>query len=164
MYESFTGADFRVALAEGRLGAEIVRTGVAKEDEKDANAILFSMPPFCASWIKIPLDLIDRVTLLVRSYPCGDHEHPLVMVHLRRTPSNNTVAAVLAELLKASGQESHQISLPLATSEPSASFLPPLHRRATVTTERQKEGNGPPDKSDRPDAPGTLAGDLGSSP
>jgi hypothetical protein len=82
MAKSFTGEEFMKALEEGSLKQPIVLTGMAKQAENNCNAILFAEGTSCASWIKIPIDMIDKVEHLA-TINCRDHEHPFVSLYLR---------------------------------------------------------------------------------
>lgn len=99
MPKSFTGPEFIAALAEGALKSPIVRVGMAKQDETDANAILFSENRSCESWIKIPVEIIEKVEH-IDNVPCRDHEHPLIRLYIKEPPSDTKEAGILADLLR----------------------------------------------------------------
>jgi hypothetical protein len=101
MTKSFTGEEFVKAFEKGRLKQPLVLTGMTKQAETGSNAILFSMGVSCGSWIRIPVEMIDKVEH-VATINCRDHEHPYVSLYLKEPPVDNTEARVLADLLRKS--------------------------------------------------------------
>lgn len=143
MYETLKATEFLKALSEGRLAGDTIRVGIAKPDDNDANAILFSEPPTCKNWVKIPVSLIERVTVISNSYPCGDHEHPLVKLQLKRPPADNEFATVLAELLKHTATIRSQGQPGFPAPSPVTHFTnPEAVSRLIPTTPLRRPANG----------------------
>lgn len=94
---------------------EIVKEGMVKVSDADDKSISFAPGVLCRKWIQIPIDLIDHVEF-VRMVRCHDHEHPFVRLHLQEPAQANTVAAVLADLLRSSPEPRMEVQ--------------PKHRRA----------------------------------
>lgn len=60
MSQNFTGAEFVKALKADTLKERIVREGMAKQNDKDTNSILFAEGIDCTNWIPIPVKMIEK--------------------------------------------------------------------------------------------------------
>ena len=129
MPKTFAPGDFLKALSEGGLREPILKTGMVKQDESSPDALLFSEGGSCASWTKIPLDLIEQIEF-IRTVRCRDHEHPLVRLHLKEPDPANTVAAVFAALVKAAPSQQVPSAVPLRETRHRGSDVGARHPKA----------------------------------
>jgi len=102
MPSTFTGKEFAKHLSAGTLKQQIVKFGMVKKHDEDATAIWFSEGTACGSWLSIPVEAIEEVTL-VSHVKCRDHEHPLVRIVFKEPPADDKVGRALAELARQSG-------------------------------------------------------------
>jgi len=108
MEQSMTGAAFLAALTQGTLKEPVVREGMVKLDTTDPAAVLFAAGTACGSWTKIPVDMIDKVEYLT-VVGCRDHTHPFIRLSLKEPPSDNTMARVLADLVRHTPQSERSV-------------------------------------------------------
>ena len=101
MTNTFTANDFIEKLNNDELRAPLICEGFAKPIENNREAFLFSIGTSCEEWTKIPLELIEKVEF-IGEVSCRDHLHPLVRVHFKESPANDSFGSVFASILRGS--------------------------------------------------------------
>ena len=131
-----TGAAGEAPFSARRMFAELasaptrILTGLVKEDTSDPTTILFSSGPTCSEWVSIPEGMV-RDYELVRVVRCGDHEHPLVHLHLRDPATPEERAYLLAD----SGRDlTRPVAMPASVA--AAAAVPGLFRAPKIGLER----------------------------
>jgi hypothetical protein len=106
MKDVFTASEFLKDLTEGSLVEPITKEGTLKLDPSDPHTFLFSegMFPSCGPWSKIPVEVVESVTLLSMAR-CQDHEHPFVRLQFKEPPKDNTLATFYAGLARRSSPQ-----------------------------------------------------------
>src|SRR5713101_3516495 len=79
--DSLTSTEFFQRLQEDKLSPPVRLIGMVKKPAEGQSAIAFAFGTRCALWVNVPLDLIEKVEVL-KTQPCGDHNHPLVKLFL----------------------------------------------------------------------------------
>ncbi|WP_069884691.1 hypothetical protein [Streptomyces luteocolor] len=122
MNGSYSGEEFRQALANGTVGTPLTLVGMVKAGEEEG-ALQFAPGTVCKNWVSVPVALVDRVEVL-REVPCDDHTHHLVGLQLKDpgTPEG----AVLLGLLRAVVKQRAQQQVPPAHAKAPAPPAPPL--------------------------------------
>jgi hypothetical protein len=81
----------------------IIKEGIVKQDENDPNAILYSESLSSASWMSIPVEMIEKAEH-IKNVRGNGHEHPFVRLYFKDPASDNKEASVFADLLRRSSQ------------------------------------------------------------
>jgi hypothetical protein len=98
MANVFTGEGFIRALEEGALKEPLIRIGMVKKQDDSTDGFLFAERG-CGEWIYVPIMLVEQVTFL-RTVPCRDHQHPLVMIQFRAPAADDRAATLFAQLAR----------------------------------------------------------------
>lgn len=95
MIKSFSTEESTHALAEGKLREPITLTGIVKQYE-DPRFLHFSPGKLCQQWVRIPVEIIDKVHWLGKAL-CLDHIYDYVQLLLKEIdePTLQDFAAVL---------------------------------------------------------------------
>ena len=113
MTDTYTAGEFLKRLTEGALRTPLVCEGFAKPAEGSYEAFIFSLGTSCESWIKIPIEIVEKVEFLGEG-SCRDHSHPFIQIHFKEPSVNEPSAVVFASLLRASDPEPiHTLMLPI---------------------------------------------------
>src|SRR5262249_15136009 len=97
--KKLSGEEFVKALADNKLSEPVVLEGMAKPSEGDSKSFMFAMGLECASWVRIPLDIVEHVEL-IRVVRCKDDTHPLIKLHLKEPPKGDGIAGLFAGLVR----------------------------------------------------------------
>jgi hypothetical protein len=79
---SFSGEQFAQDLAEGKLQELITLTGLVEPFE-DSRFLHFSPGKSCLNWVRIPVEIIDKVDWLGKA-SCLDHTYDYVGLLLKK--------------------------------------------------------------------------------
>jgi hypothetical protein len=119
MLPTMSAEEFAEALAtsKGLVPPPSAEGIVRKSDDPKVIELSPSSPAFprCSLWIRIPVEIIDRVLLLGKR-ACGDHVHDYVVLYFKR-PSG-VEARVYAQLLHVQGSNEPVAAEKLADSLP----------------------------------------------
>lgn len=100
METQHSGKEFLAQMRSGSLRPSLIRIGMAKPGDAEADVILFSESETCGRWVAVPLDLVESVQV-IGWMACDDHKHPIVRLRLHEPAADNKHARMLAELLTA---------------------------------------------------------------
>jgi hypothetical protein len=86
---TYEPADFlsKLAIDGFPSASEASICGLVKPDELNPSAIKFSYSLACGRWISIPIEIVETIDHL-KTFPCKDHEHPLVRIKFKKPDEN----------------------------------------------------------------------------
>ena len=130
MFQPLDAATFAKALASDEgLRPPIIVHGLVRKTA-DAKVIEFTLDVItCHLWLKIPLDLIERVVVLGKR-TCHDHTHDFVAIQFK-SPTN-AEAQVFAALLQGQGTPGSSPMSPLDAGPLPTAALDAMHLSAAT--------------------------------
>jgi len=98
MQGEYTGKDFQASLKQGTLKPALIVRGIVKPSDKK-EFILFSGDGRCENWIEVPVDSIEKATVL-GEMQCKDHKHQAVALQLREPAGDNPEGIMYAAMFR----------------------------------------------------------------
>lgn len=125
MAKSFQPSEFVEAMNKGELQEGLSLVGMVKASEDEVHTIMFSVGRSCANWIKIPLELMEKIEHIDK-VKCGDHDHPLIKIVFK---AQSGPAGVFLDLLRVLAIHHGEPTVPPTSRMPARQRSRPSSRR-----------------------------------